>query len=252
MSIVNLGLQSVGVMRKGGSSESEAVITKCNNMKQLRKLAEKQPSLVDDVLDSIARVKILLSDLMIRLELKGKPFGVYHSASTTDIEDVWNSLLQVDSSLKFGEKSLKTHDAFMDHCCQLRHYSFSIKKCGAIDCTVCQPPRLPSATFCKLHFIPDPVPQADGHYKCFEDVYGTTTTEDVRNVNLMVQCEECEMWRLLYSPHKLTSTARQELSALLEDFTYTCGATLSDLELPTISSEVCLSAVIQLRNYIFL
>ena len=41
MSIVNLGLQSVRMMRKEVGSENEAVIMKCNNMKQLRKVAEK-------------------------------------------------------------------------------------------------------------------------------------------------------------------------------------------------------------------
>ena len=50
--------------------------------------------------------------------------------------------------------------------------------------------------------------------------------------SLMVQCEECEMWRLLYSPRKLSPGLRKQLSTLPEDYTYTCGATLSDLELP--------------------
>ena len=138
-------------------------------------------------------------------------------------------------------------------------------------------PRHPSKTFSKVCFIPDPMPQADGHYKPFEDVYGTETTEEfrpslskksakskklpfsasvqhVRNVNLMLQCEECEMWHLLYSPRKLSPSLRNQLSALLEDFTYTCGATLSDLELPDALSDVCVCVIYNattiLRNYI--
>ena len=228
---------------------------------------------MQDVLDSIAPVKVLLTDIIGRLQLKGKSFGIYHAASDKDIEDVWNSLHQIDASLKVTDKhpkaSLKSHGAlkeFMEHCCQQRHYSYCIKKSGDSACGVCKPPRLPPDTFSKIHFVPDPVPQADGHYKSFEDVYGTVTTEEhrpslakrsgrsktlpfvasvqhVRNVNLMVQCEECEMWRLLYSPHKLSSLARQQLSTLLEDFTYTCGATLSDLDLPALLSEVCVREI---------
>lgn len=186
------------------------------------------------MLDSIAPMKILLADIMRRLELKGKPFGSYSAASKEDIESVWNSLHEVDSSLKVDDKhpkaSLKSHPAveeFIKHCCQTRHYSFCIKKCGVSSCSICRPPRLPTEAFSKISFIPDPIPQGDGHYKPFEEVYGTTTTEKfrpslskqsakskklpfsasvqhVRNVDLMVQCEECEMWRLLYSPRKLS------------------------------------------------
>ena len=117
------------------------------------------------------------------------------------------------------------------HCCQQRHYSFCIKKCGRADCAICKPPRLPPESFSQIHHLPDPTPASDGHYKQFSDVYGKATTEahrpsiakrtgrtkslpfvaSVRNVMLMIQCEECGMWRLLYSPRKLSSTARQNL-----------------------------------------
>ena len=46
----------------------------------------------------------------------------------------------------------------------------------------------------------------------------------------MVQCEECEMWRLVYSKYKLTTAERATLNQALEEFTFTCGAMLSDLE----------------------
>ena len=38
---------------------------------------------------------------------------------------------------------------------------------------------------------------------------------------------------------KLSSVARQELESLLDDYTFSCGAALSDLELPSVLSEVC-------------
>lgn len=134
------------------------------------------------------------------------------------------------------------------------HYSFCVKKCGKSDCTICTPPRLPNEVFEKLAFLPNPVLQEDGHYKPFDTVYGTKTSEEHRpslqkrptrrktlsfvasvqhakNTNLMVQCEECEMWRLVYSKCKLNISELSTLQGMLEDFTYTCGASLFDLGL---------------------
>ena len=134
-------------MRKEGSGEVEALLNKCNNMKQIRQLVDSHPSIVEEVLDSLAPVKILLSDIIMRLELKGRPFGNYSAASQEDIESVWNSLHAVDSSLKVSDKhpkaSLKSHSAveeFIKHCCQTRHYSFCIRKCGVSSCSIVDHP----------------------------------------------------------------------------------------------------------------
>lgn len=264
MSILNLGFQSIGLMRKQVEEELESTITKCNNVKQMRTAAEKDPALVDAVRDSMEPVKILLSDIIHRLKLNGKYFQVFSAASELEIKEVWNTLHSIDSTLNHEDKHLKasltSHPLlkdFLSHCCQLRHYSFSIKKCEDSSCDICKPPRLPREIFAQVHHLPDPIPASDGHYKSFEEVFGTTTTETyhpslskrsgktktlpfvasvqhVRNVSLMVQCEECEMWCLLYAPRP-----RQELESLLDGYTFSCGATLSDLELPSILSEVC-------------
>ena len=116
--------------------------------------------------------------------------------------------------------------------------------------------------FSQVHHLPDPIPAPDGHYKPFSDVYGKTTTEahhpslakhtgrarslpivvsvqHVRNVALMIQCEKCCTRHLLYSPRKLSSTAKQELVAILDNYTFTCGASLNDLELSGSLSEDC-------------
>ncbi len=218
-----------------------------NNMKQLRAAAAKQPAIVDAVIDSMSSVKILISDTIRRLALKGKSFEVFPAGSEQEIEDMWNSLHSIDSTLKVGDKHQKgsqsLRPSLSKFLSQPKHYSFCVKKCGSTSCDICKPRRLPSEVFSKTHHLPDPIPAADGHYKSFSDTYGTSTTEmhrpslakrpgraktlpfvarvqHVRNVSLMVQCEECEMWRLLYSPRKLSSLARQELSTILDDFTY--------------------------------
>ena len=67
MAIVNLGLQCVGMMRGQMCPEDEAAITHCNSMSQIRLASEKRPDLIPAILDSIAPVKILLSDILQRL-----------------------------------------------------------------------------------------------------------------------------------------------------------------------------------------
>ena len=100
----------------------------------------------------------------------------------------------------------------------------------------------------------------DGHYKPFSELYGTITTEKhlpsasnnnekklpfnvtqqhVRNVSILIQCEECEMWRLLFSKSKLSSQCKVKLNSILEDVSYTCGATFEDIELPEELNSVC-------------
>ena len=64
---------------------------------------------------------------------------------------------------------------------------------------------------------------------------GTTynvTQQHVKNVNLVVQCEECEMWRLLFSKRKVSTHQVSQLERIIEDMSYTCGASFDDLELP--------------------
>ena len=75
----------------------------------------------------------------------------------------------------------------------------------------------------------------------FSKVFGTTTSEEHRpslsakrpktsvpvptsmqhakNTNVMIQCEECSMWRLVYSPVKLNSKQRENLLKL-EQYAY--------------------------------
>ena len=268
MSILNLGLQCVGLMREKMSDDREAAISASNNLLQLQAVARTNPDIVPALLDSIAPVKILLSTVFQRLQLHDKNFAMFTAASEDRLRNFWSELETVDSSLKYGGvyhkpqlKELAGLNPFMQHCCQSRHYSFSIKKCGEASCEICRPVRMPMEKFNKIHHLPDPLPGSDGHYSAFSDVFGTATSEQhrpslqgqkgrrkslpfsasvqhVKNVGIMVQCKECEMWRLLYSKRKLQLADRQALERSLENVTYTCGAQLQDLELVGALAEV--------------
>ena len=103
--------------------------------------------------------------------------------------------------------------------------------------------------------IPDPIPGDDDHYKRYVEVYGLDTTEEhrpslltarktalqslgftpsqqhVRN-GVLIQCDECGMWRLLFSKQKLNYQELSELERSLDDVSYSCGLSLSELYLP--------------------
>ena len=65
-------------------------------MKALRAVAERSPAFREAPLDSIAPVKIVLTDIAQRLELKEKKFCVFTAASAQELDDLWSALLPID------------------------------------------------------------------------------------------------------------------------------------------------------------
>lgn len=180
MSIVNLGLQCVGIMRTKGSDEFEQAIKNANNLHQLRESAH---NFKVEYNKSIAAPKELLASIMRRLELKGEKFELFESATEQEIEAFWEVLLSVDDWLQITDTTktalkdkTKLHE-FIKHCCQVRKYSFCVKKCGSPECTLCKTVRMDPELFKSVHFLPNPLIGEDNHYKSFADLYGSTTTE---------------------------------------------------------------------------
>ena len=124
MSIVNLGLQSVGLMRKEMNLDAEKALKNCNSLKQIRSAGEKYKK---EVAESIKQPIDLVSDIMHRLELKGKNFEVETACSDDELDAFWETLLQIEPPLSQDDTSRdKTKDkerlqAFLSHCCQMRH-----------------------------------------------------------------------------------------------------------------------------------
>lgn len=149
-------------------------------------MREKCGSKRDEASGSLKPAVDNLHDVFKRLELKGKSFEIYKAAAEDEIQEFWEVLLLVDATLKTEDttkKSIKQKTdmcAFMKHCCKIRHYSFQIKKCGSSSCKICKPVRMDSEMFSTVNFLPDPIPQGDGHYKHFADVYGQKTSDQYR------------------------------------------------------------------------
>ena len=268
MSILNLGLLAVALARKQMPEDMEQEAAKCNSLKLLRKMAERQAEFEGAAMDSIAPVKILLTDVARRLELKEKKFQVFSAASASEMDDFWTAVLAIDVefklyySTKISAKDLTPALAeFFGHCCRQRHYFFDILKCGSSDCMICKPPRLSPAEFSKLGHLPDPTPGTEGHYKAFQDVFKKTTSDEhrpsmsgkpkkgkslpfrasvqhVRNTDVMLQCDECSMWRLVYSKRTLKPAERCELDRALDNMSFSCGSPLQEAEIPSYLKEI--------------
>ena len=59
---------------------------------------------------------------------------------------------------------------------------------------------------------------------------GMPFTPTAQNVKVVVQCCECEKWRLIYSRYALTTSERSELHQILETIQYSCGSNFVDIE----------------------
>ena len=269
MSILNLGLQCVGLARAKMPEELEKEVAKCSTIADIRsRLRGKEL----EVQDSLSPVIILLNDIFTRLKLHNEFIQSFFSATSAEISDFWSAIMCIDATLSedavYRRDTMKDHPKileFINHCCQAGHYSFDILKCGEVSCNICTPIRLPLDVFKKLRHIPFPVPDGDGgHYLPFADVFSSSNdntekyrpsykppgellskrakrklsyyahVQHAKNSDLMLQCAECDMWRLIFSKYKLKKEEREQLQILLQNFTYTCGSSLKELDLPTV------------------
>ena len=258
MSILNLGMQSVGVMRQEMEHEYEQIIKRCNNMQQVRNAAEKDPKFTEAITDSLQQPISLISSIIQHLELKGEKFEIFRAATNQQMKDIEDNVKRIDDSLnratsrKVAETTKNLKEFFHQHC-ESRQYSFSILKCKDKNCAYHNPPRLPEDAFSCLHALPDPMLSEDQiHYKPFQDVYGKKTNEcnkpstqpgrkkephgiafnpsaqTAARVNRIILCQECDKPRVLHSAKKLKLKELEELDRALEDVDYTCGTVLQD------------------------
>ena len=95
MSILNLGFQSVGLMRSQMSDEAERALKNCNSVAKLRTSEE---SYKDDIKKSLEPTITLLANIVQRLELKGKKFQVFSGAMEDDFQNFWEVLQTIDST----------------------------------------------------------------------------------------------------------------------------------------------------------
>src|SRR6185436_5109394 len=74
MSILNLGLQCVGLMCKKISKEFEQILEHCNSIKDIREAAKNYPILQQELNNILQPVKELLNSIFSHQNLKNEPF----------------------------------------------------------------------------------------------------------------------------------------------------------------------------------
>ena len=253
MSQLNLGLQSIGLIRQKMPEEFEKLIKNCDSMEDIRNAATKNVGLQEAFTDSMQQPLCLLAEVTNRLKLKDKPFHCQSPCNNEEIELLWEKVHEIDPSVQRTDskqaqlKSRTRLNTFMDHCCVRRQYFFSIKKCGAEDCQFCKPPRLPLDVL-QLKVFPDPVKKVGSDkYEDFSAVYGKSTAENDRpsfshkktkekpkkpfrmtaeTVCSIIICGECLKPRCFYSARKLSRSEQTELNHCKEEYIYTCGGTV--------------------------
>ena len=122
------------------SEDFEKKIAGCNNLKVL-------------VVDMCGYTSSSQGANFRRLELKGKNFQVFQSASSSEITEFWDVLLSIETSLtrtgitKASLSKFESLNKFIDHCCSFHKYSVTIKKCGMTSCSMSRPVRMPLDIF---------------------------------------------------------------------------------------------------------
>lgn len=126
MSIVNIGLQGVGLMRQKMSERFEKTVANVNSIKGMReKLTSDE--LVQELQESLSFPIDLLNSQMIRLSLK-ENFTTFKPATKDQIDSVWQACLEVEKNLdheslnKKALKDLESLQSFLRHCCVEGHY----------------------------------------------------------------------------------------------------------------------------------
>ena len=188
MSVLNVGLQAFGIMHQKMSDEFETLIKRANSMEDVRKIATKNENFEKEFVFSMSTPIDLIKSVFGQLQLKGVPIQSLEAASDEDIEKIFAKIIPVDSSSKMSDTYSKDFKhrpklmEYMSHCCIRRKYFFAIRKCGAADCTICLPPKLPQEIFQQLHPFPDPMKATENSesYLPFHSVYGKETSEKFR------------------------------------------------------------------------
>eukprot|EP00117_Sycon_ciliatum_P016059 scpid36605/ scgid15654/ len=257
MSILNLGMQAIGMMRSTMADDMEKLLKNVNSMAELRAQAERHPALKDAVSKAMEAPMELMSSTLSRLKLKDEPVTVLPGADDASIDEMWEEMKTIDPAVSRADttqlaiKSKQQLQEFYKHCCHVRHYAFTIKKCGEETCEICGPPVLPSDIFSTLAMFPDPVKKPGSEsYLPFAEVWGKATDDsrpsarlakggtkpdqqregDVQlkaeTARLTVVCSECAKPRCVFSSSRLKDTQQVAIRQALDDTDYVCGAAL--------------------------
>ena len=95
MSILNIALQNVALMREESRSEVEQALRGANSMSEIRNKAAKNGDLKTAWIQSVNPLIYLLEERTSKLTLKEKPFAVHKAATDDEVKDFEEAVRQV-------------------------------------------------------------------------------------------------------------------------------------------------------------
>jgi hypothetical protein len=107
MSILNLGMQSVGLMRAKMNDENENLINNCNNIEEIREKGRQFPMLEREIIESLRPTKELLNNVFCRQSLKDRNFSTFDPATKTEMERIFESVHVVDDTITMDDTTHK-------------------------------------------------------------------------------------------------------------------------------------------------
>ena len=149
----------------------EKSLTNCNGLNDVRNLLSKNPDVYTKLLkESCSNCLDLIKAVFSCLHLKENNIKVHDAIIDREVESFF-AKTNLDENLKCTYQKDDLSDQpklqqYLQHCCCLRNYFVSIKKCGEATCTICLPQRLPNEVFQSVNHLPDPTPDEanEGHY----------------------------------------------------------------------------------------
>ena len=254
-SIANLGLQSVGLMRKRMSEASEKLMVNANSNEEIRKLCQANDSLRTELAESMKQPKKLLEQVFQNLSLKGKNFEIFDPATERQIADLHkvltdkfdDNILSLSLRNNFTKTKYPKFFEFYSKHCISRTYHFHIFKCSDKDCKWHEPLR-----FGEIEKFGEPVPTEsdDGVLKYVQGsdesekflpsklenpskrTHGmpfTPTAQTAINVAKCIKCCQCSKPRVIYAKKKFTDANKRSMKRILNDFHYVCGTVFSEI-----------------------
>ena len=193
------------------------------------------------------------------LQHKEKKFTVETSAQPDQITGLWDSLLLIDTEFdlqhsdKISQVSHTRIKEFMPHCCRERHYFFRIRNRVTVpsvfqyDCPVMnfrksshsliQYLMMAITSLLMMYMAQKHLKSTDLHCKNVKKeklLLFYASVHHVRNSGMMLMCDECGMWRLVYTTRKISASEKRLLESALNGLSFSCGSPLqeADLELP--------------------
>ncbi|CAB5394997.1 unnamed protein product [Rhizophagus irregularis] len=97
------GLQSVGLMRAKMSGQSEELMSKVSTMNDIRKIAEENPTLKEDIIASLQTPINLVCDVFNWQSLKDEPFKTFDAATETEMERFWEAIWLIDENVTYED-----------------------------------------------------------------------------------------------------------------------------------------------------